>query len=108
VFELRIYHTNPGRLPALTARFRDHTESLFKKHGLTSVGYWTPQDSPKSANTFIYILAHDSREAATKNWAAFQADPEWKAVYKASEADGAILEGLESTFMVPTDFSAMK
>src|SRR5208282_4756105 len=80
VFELRIYHANPGRLGALSARFRDDTMKLFTKHGLTNVAYWTPEDSPASDNTFIYILAHPSREAAKANWAAFQSDPEWKEV----------------------------
>jgi len=73
VFELRVYHTLPGRLPALQARFRDNTLRIFKHHDMTSIGYWTPQDSPASENTLIYILAHDSRDAAKKHWAEFQA-----------------------------------
>lgn len=108
VFELRVYHTLPGRLPALQARFRDHTLAIFKKHGMTSVGYWTPQDSPGSENTLIYILAHDSRDAAKQHWAEFAQDPEWKAVSKASEADGKIVEKIDSTFMVPSDYSPLK
>src|ERR1700741_36435 len=70
VFELRTYHTLPGRLPALQRRFRDHTVAIFKRHGMTSVGYWVPQDAPASENTLIYIISHESREAAAKNWAA--------------------------------------
>lgn len=108
VFELRVYHTFPGRLPALQARFRDHTLGIFRKHGMTSVGYWTPQDSPASENTLIYILAHDSREAGKKHWAEFGQDPEWTAVAKASEADGKIVEKVDSTYMVPSDYSPIK
>jgi len=108
VFELRVYHTLPGRLPALQARFRDNTLRIFKHHDMTSIGYWTPQDSPASENTLIYILAHDSRDAAKKHWAEFQADQEWKDVSKASEADGKIVEKVDSTFMVPSDYSPMK
>jgi hypothetical protein len=108
VFELRVYHTLPGRLPALQSRFRDHTLAIFKKHSLTSVGYWTPQDSPASGNTLIYILAHDSRAAADQHWAEFRQDPEWMAVSKASEADGKIVEKVDSTFMVPADYSPLK
>ncbi len=108
VYELRVYHTLPGRLPALQARFRDHTLDIFKKHGMISVGYWTPQDSPASDNTLIYILAHDNRDVAKKHWAEFTADPEWQKVSKASEADGKIVEKVESTFMVPSDYSPMK
>jgi len=108
VYELRIYHSMPGRLPALLARFRDHTRRIFDRHSMTSLGYWVPQDSPVKDNTLIYILSHPSRDAATKNWNAFRDDPEWQKVAKASEADGKIVEKVDSTFMDPTDFSALK
>ena len=108
VYELRVYHTLPGRLPALETRFREHTIEIFNHHHMTSVGYWTPQDSPQKDNTLIYILEHPSREEAKKNWAAFAADPEWQAVAKASEADGKIVEKVDSTYMDPTDFSKLK
>jgi hypothetical protein len=108
VYELRVYHTLPGRLPALESRFRDHTIDIFKRHQMISVGYWIPQDSPQKENTLIYILAHESRESAKKNWAEFAADPEWQRVSKASEADGKIVEKVDSTYMNPTDFSAIK
>jgi hypothetical protein len=109
VFELRIYHCLPGRLPALQARFRDHTITIFKKHHMESIGYWVPQDADKGKeNTLIYIIAHPSRDAAKKNWAEFGADPEWQQVAKASEADGKIVEKIESTYMDPADYSPLK
>lgn len=108
VFELRMYHTMPGRLAALEARFRDHTISIFNKHHMTSIGYWTPQDAPLKDNELIYIITHESRDAAKKNWAEFGADPQWKEVAKASEADGKIVEKVDSTYMDATDFSALK
>jgi hypothetical protein len=64
VYELRVYTCDPGRLEALQARFRDHTIELFAKHGMTNVAYFTPQDEPKSATTLVYVLKHESREAA--------------------------------------------
>jgi hypothetical protein len=109
VYELRTYTCNEGKLEALKARFRDHTIEIFKRHGMESVGYWTPQDGPTSKTTLIYILVHPSREAATKNWEAFRNDPEWKKVSAASEVDGKILaKPPESVFMDPTDFSKLK
>ena len=108
VFELRVYHTFPGRLPALQARFRDHTIAIFSKHHITSIGYWVPQDSPQKDSTLIYIISHPSRDAAKKNWAEFVADPEWQQVSKASEADGKIVEKIDSTYMDATDFSQIK
>lgn len=108
VFELRVYHTFPGRLPALQSNFRDHNITFLKKHGITSIGYWTPQDPPASGNTLIFILAHESREAAARHWKEFRDDPEWQKIAKASEADGKIVEKVESTFLTPTDYSPLR
>src|SRR4051812_15775087 len=87
VFEIRTYTTEPGKLRDLLKRFRDHTTKLFEKHGMTNIGYWVPTDEPRSKNTLIYILAHESRAAAKKSWDAFQHDPDWIKVRDASEAD---------------------
>src|SRR3954467_12294160 len=84
VFELRTYHTFPGRLDALHKRFREHTMKMFEKHGMTNVAHWTPQDSPAKENALVYVIAHASREAAKKNWEEFSADPQWKAIAAAS------------------------
>jgi NIPSNAP protein/serine protease-like protein with rhomboid domain len=108
VFELRVYRTLPGRLQALESNFRDHNVDYMKKHGIESVGYWTPQDSPASENTLILIVAHDSREAAEQHWNEFRSDPEWKKLAQASLASGEIVEKIDSTFLTPTDFSPMK
>ncbi len=108
VFELRTYTTNDGKLPDLQTRFRDHTTKLFKQHRMTNIGYWVPQDEPKSQNTLVYIIAHDSREAAKKSWAEFRDDPEWKKVAAASEVNGKIVSKVESVFLDPTDYSPLK
>jgi capsule polysaccharide export protein KpsE/RkpR len=108
VYELRTYTCNEGKLEALKARFRDHTIEIFKRHGMESVGYWTPQDPEKSKTTLIYILVHPSLEAAKKNWTDFRNDPEWKKVSADSELNGKIVAKVESVFMDPTDFSKLK
>jgi hypothetical protein len=105
VFELRVYHTYEGKLDALLARFRDHTITIFNRHGLESVAYWLPTDEPLAGKTLVYMLKHPSREAATANWAAFHDDPEWKQVSAASEANGKLVEKVDSTFLKRTDFS---
>jgi len=105
VYELRIYHTYEGKLDDLLRRFRDHTTKLFEKHGMKNVAYWTPTDDPLKGKTLVYILAHPSREAATANWQAFRDDPEWQSVRDKSEANGKIVEKVDSTFMTMTDFS---
>ncbi len=108
VFELRTYTAADGKLDALKTRFRDHTLKLFEKHGMTNVGYWTPQDAPLSQNTLIYILAHESRDAAKKSWDAFRADPDWVKAKAASEVNGPLTTKVESVFVNPTDFSPLK
>jgi hypothetical protein len=106
VYELRVYHANPGKLDALHTRFRDHTITIFNKHNMKSVGYWVPQDNKD--NVLIYVLEHPSREAATKDWAAFNADPEWVKVKADSEKDGKLVDHVDDTYMNPTDYSMLK
>jgi hypothetical protein len=108
VFEIRTYTTAEGKLQDLHRRFRDHTLKLFERHGMVNIAYWTPQDPKLASNTLIYVLAHDSRQAAAANWAAFMNDPEWKQVRAASEANGKIVIKVESAFTQATDFSPLK
>jgi hypothetical protein len=105
VYELRVYHANEGKLDALVARFRDHTDGIFKRHGMISLAYWLPTDEPLKGRTLIYILKHPSRAAATANWKAFHDDPEWVKVSTASEVNGKLVEKVDSTYMTLTDFS---
>lgn len=105
VYELRVYHVAEGKLPELLARFRDHTIGLFSKHGMKSVAYWTLTDEPGKSNTLIYILQHPSRDAASSNWKAFQDDAEWKSAKEKSEVNGKLVDKVDSTYLVLTDFS---
>jgi hypothetical protein len=111
VYELRTYTTVPGRLPALNKRFAEHTLKLFEKHGIRNEMYFIPaeravgQEVTPVENTLIYLVSHDSREAADKSWKAFGADPDWKTAQKASEADGKIVEKVERVWMTLTDYS---
>ena len=113
VYEMRTYYAAAGKLDALNARFRDHTVTLFKKHGMTSVGYWVPlKDEQGAKNTLIYMLAHKSVEGAKASFDAFRQDPDWVAARKASEdkAGGSLTvkDGVKSVFMKATDYSPMR
>lgn len=108
VYELRTYYCLPGRLEALHTRFRDHTMKLFEKHGMKNEMYWTPTDPKLKDHTLIYVISHDSAEAAKKSWEGFRSDPEWLKVRDASEKEGKIVEKVESTYMSATDFSPGK
>ncbi|MCI0536511.1 MAG: NIPSNAP family protein, partial [Verrucomicrobiales bacterium] len=113
VFELRTYTATSGKLENLNARFRDHTLKLFQKHGMTNLGYWNLMKDQKGAdNTLIYILAHQSKEAAQASFDGFRKDPDWVAARKASEekAGGSltVADGVKSVFMAATDYSQVK
>jgi hypothetical protein len=121
VFELRTYTTEAGRLENLNARFRDHTLKLFEKHGMTNMTYWNLSADQKGAkssyiagNTLIYLLHHQSEEAAKASFDGFRADPVWVAAKEASEkmAGGSLTiaqpNGVKSEFLTPTDYSPVK
>jgi NIPSNAP protein len=110
VFELMVYHTLPGKVPALESIFRD-VSKLQEKYDLKVVGYWVPNDDPAWANTFIYLVAHPSREEAKKNWAALHADPAFpeyrnQAVPIIEKVDDKYR--VDEVYMRPTDYSALK
>jgi hypothetical protein len=105
VYELRIYHTNEGKLEPLLKRFRERETRIFERLGMHGVGYLVPTDEPLKGRILIYMLKHKSRTAATESWAKFSKDPEWVKLKAESEADGAFVEKHESTFMSLTDFS---
>ncbi len=109
VYELRTYRTNPGKLPLLDKRFKDNTIRIFARHGMKSVAYWHPADKPAAENTLIYIIQHESRDAAKNSWKAFSQDPEWRKVAKESQVDGRFLrERPEAVYMKSTDYSAIR
>ena len=108
VFEMRTYIANPGKMQALHARFRDHTNKMFVKHGMELVGYWSPTSGDNAENTLVYILAYPSEEAKAKSWKAFAADPDWVKAKAESEKDGVLVGKVISVMMRPTDYSPIK
>ena len=108
VYELRVYHLHPGKLPRILERFRSKETAIFARCGMTGVAYWTPvEDSGeiKAGETLVYMLRHPSREQARANWAKFSHDPEWVALKAESEKDGEFVAKIDSTFLKLTDFS---
>ncbi len=106
VFELRVYHTLPGKVPALESQFRDTTSKLLAKHDLKVVGYWVPEGTPDWDNTFIFLVAHSGPAEAKKNWDAMRADPAFQELIKSAQAN-KLVEKIDVTYMRATDFSPM-
>jgi len=105
VFELRIYHAVPGKLPVMESRFREKTSKILARHNLNAVGYWVADEAPD--NSFVFLFSHDSRDDAKKNWDAFRLDPEFQEVVK-SEQGEKTLEKADIIWLRSTDFSPMK
>ncbi len=108
IYDMRTYKANPGKLDALSARFRNDTCRIFKKHGMEIIGFWTPVEGDDAKDTLIYIVAFPSVEAQKKAWDAFWADPEWKKVKAESEKDGVLVKEIKGTTLKPTDYSPLK
>ena len=101
-FELRTYTVREGSsIDLLHTRFRERTTALFKKHGMTNIGYWQPVSKP---NTLIYLLAYKDGAARDAAWAAFGADPDW--VKTRTEMQVAVQ--VDNVFMSATDYSPVK
>jgi len=111
VFELMVYHTEPGKVPALESIFTD-VSKLQAKHGLNVLGYWVPSDESAAwKDTFVYLIAHPSQDDAKRNWDALHADPAFLPYRKAAvplieKVNGAF--HVDEVFMHPTDFSRLK
>ena len=108
VLEIRTYTTHEGKLPALVERMGHGEGKVFERLGMKPMGFFVAAEAPKSDNTFVYILSHESREKAKENWARFGQDAEWKEIRQRSEAAGPIVAKAETIFVNPTDFSPLK
>jgi hypothetical protein len=106
LYELRVYHAVPGRLPDLLTRFDTITLPIWQRHGIEQAGFWTVTIG--ESNRLYYFLKWDSLADREKKWAAFQADPEWNTKRAETERNGPIVARVENSILQPTNFSAMK
>ena len=107
IYELRIYHCLPNRLPALLKRFENHALRLWDKHGIRQAGFWTTMIG-ESNHDLTYLIAWESLAERETKWAAFQSDPEWIAARTESEKDAPILDHVSNAILQPTSFSSVK
>ena len=107
IYELRIYHCLPGRLPALLQRFEKATLAMWQKHGIRQAGFWTVAVG-ESSNDLYYLLQWESLAEREKKWPAFMTDPDWVKARAESEKDGQILASVSNLILQPTAFSSVK
>ncbi len=107
IYELRVYHCLPGRLPALLRRFEQHTLGFWQKYGIRQAGFFTTVVGASNQD-LTYLLAWESMAEREQKWDAFQADPDWIAARAQSEESGQIVERIENAFLAPTAFSSVR
>ncbi len=107
IYELRIYKSVPGKLPALMKRFEQFTLPIWKKHGIRQAGFWTTLIGESNMD-LTYMLAWESLAEREKVWNGFMADPEWIAARAETEKDGMIVANVASSFLPPTSLSSVK
>jgi len=107
IYELRVYHAMPGKLPALVDRFRKTTVGIWKRHDIRPVGFWTV-DIGENTNDLYYMLQWDDMMHRERATAAFQSDAEWIKARDQSEAGGPLIASVTRTLLKPTDFSGLK
>ncbi|MGH7117490.1 MAG: NIPSNAP family protein [Acetobacteraceae bacterium] len=107
IYEHRVYHCLPGRLPALLQRFETATLAIWQRHGIRQAGFWTVLVGESNQDLY-YLLAWDSLAERERKWSRFVADPEWIATRAESERDGPIVASITNAFLQPTAFSAVK
>ena len=106
IYEYRAYYVMPGRMPDMQRRFADITLKLFKKHGVEVVGFW--ETLIGESNEMVYITRYRDLAHRDQAWSAFQADPEWQAARKATEANGPLVERVVNKIWKPTSFSPLQ
>jgi len=107
IYELRLYHCMPGRLPALLKRFETITLKIWEKHGIKQAGFWTVAVGSSNQDLY-YLLQWESLADREKKWDAFQADPQWHAARAETEREGPIVASVENSILIPTKFSSVK
>ena len=107
IYELRVYHCIPGRLPDLNRRFETITLKLWDKHGIRPLGFWTTLIGTDH-QTLYYLLEWDSLAERERRWNAFASDPEWIAARAETEKSGQIVARIENQILVPTAYSKLR
>jgi hypothetical protein len=107
IYEMRIYHAMPGRLPDLNNRFANITLKMWDKFGIRQAGFWTTLVGPNN-NALYYLLEWESLAEREQKWNAFATALEWLAARAETEKNGPLVERIENMFLAPTAYSKVK
>src|SRR5947207_15089041 len=106
IYELRVYHAVPGRLPDLLKRFDTITLKIWQRHGIEQDGFWTVLvgDSNQALYSLLKWEKLADRERISND---FEPDPEWHRQPAETEANVPIVERVPNTFLPPTSFTTL-
>src|SRR5258708_33096749 len=95
LYELRIYHCVPGRLPDLLKRFDTITLGIWQRHGIQQAVFWTTVIGD-SDQALYYLLQWESLADREKKCSTFQADPEWQTKRADTDTNGTMVARVQS------------
>jgi hypothetical protein len=99
IYEIRVYESAAGKAEALRHRFKSEVIPRMPRHGIELIGAFTTTSSDDGKLTYMTRFADE--EARQRAWTSFGADPEWKAVKAASEANGPLMQSQTVTVLSP-------
>ncbi len=98
IYEIRVYEAADGKADAMKARFKNEVVKRFPGHGIELLGVF---ESATDASRLTYLTRFKSEEDRSQAWAAFGADPEWRAIKAASEVNGPLLKNQTVSVLSP-------
>jgi NIPSNAP len=107
IYELRVYHCVPCRLPDLLKRFDTITLKLWDKHGIKQAGFWTVLVGESNQDLY-YLLKWETLAEREQKFTAFGADQDWLKARAETEKNGPIVASISNSFLAPTSFSSVK
>jgi hypothetical protein len=107
LYELRVYHCMPGRLPDLNKRFETITLKLWERHGIRPVGFWTVLVGASNQD-LVYLLAWKDMAERERVFNGFWNDPEWQQRRAETEKNGTLVASITNSFLAPTAYSKMQ
>lgn len=99
IYEIRSYEAHDGKADAMKARFKNEVVKRFPLHGIELLGVF---ESAADVARLTYLTRFKSEDDRTKAWAAFGADPDWRAVKAATEVDGPLLKNQTVSVLSPS------
>jgi hypothetical protein len=98
IYEIRVYESADGKADAMKTRFRNEVVKRFPSHGIELLGVF---ESATEVSKLTYLTRFKSEGDCATAWAAFAADPEWRAIKTATEVNGTLLKNQTVSVLSP-------